>query len=309
MKTTISTVLAIIIAIVSLAVSPSANAVTNSSSNNLDVMMTYLEKYEVPYFGASPEEFDLTGDGFLDSFDLVLLRQKLINGDTGVNHSTLTKLEYRLLGIFKNLDIKRYKFDDFDTVTQINTWVFEYLRDFYYYINAEGELLDDGTPAITLNFLETEWELDIQGIQFTNFSDELTESDEIISQYPGFWITERDSKYFLVFKDKILNTNADESEDIGKAYALYYLNDSNAEAIIPELIQNINSKHPSASVTLDESESFGEITFEFDTMTLKIIAPILEENDKFVEPSAFILYPTFALARAKSDGSFKIAII
>jgi len=177
---------------------------SNALMETADIISA-LEDAKTPYFGNYAIDFDVTGDGEVDIFDLGILKQKFKAGELGITEATLSKLEDWLLNKpDATLEIEYSKSLILSTPNEKVNRIIENLtsHDFRFTTVERFHIKDsDGNykPAVYLYFLGID-EYVCESLRITNFCKTTAELDECIANSDqGICIGIKNNVYTLVY--------------------------------------------------------------------------------------------------------------
>ena len=204
-KTFVTYVITALITISTLCI-PVSYAAEPTSTPTATEIVSEVVKYETPYYGYSPKDFDLNNDGSIDVFDMVILKQRLIAGDPELTVATAVKLQSYLLGKpYGTLEITTAPTTWFNPSDYRNDCLKNLTSHDFRFVHAEESVIlcsnGETKPAVALYFLGID-EYIIESVFITNFCNTTDEFDEFVTatEGPGFYIGIKDGKYAMAVK-------------------------------------------------------------------------------------------------------------
>jgi hypothetical protein len=205
MKKFYATVLTMVLAIMAVNLTSSVKAQAISDEEIISEICIKANEIESEVFGYNEDEFDLNCDGNLNVSDLIILKQRYLNGESGVTENTVHKFARFLTGSDEKLEIVQQPETTVYTV-QSDDEILNLMSSDFRFVNCEVE-----TGTLKLNFLGID-EYVMESFIISDYVKSTGEMDYIIAENSAFAIGSvvRDGYFDYV----IAPNNSNETDEI-----------------------------------------------------------------------------------------------
>jgi hypothetical protein len=243
------------IAITILTSSTTANAAVAIENKTGVIEQVCAAVDEKQVFGYEEDEFDLNANSKFDLFDLIMLKQKALNSETGVTEATVIKLTRYLIGSDEQLGITILDPRTIDNPSDCSELGIQNLlsHDFSL-ISCKPYLLDGIKPSIKINFLGID-EYVIESIVINNIAPSITDLETIVATNTAFAIGITDDKYYLapVYPSESVTEVVISDEQITEqVFNFCYPENTNIESLIGSLKQQLEEQEYEFTIATDD---------------------------------------------------------